>query len=339
MQQGHHDAGTGGTDRVADGDRAAVRIDAVRVERQVLEAGHHLAGKGLVELDLVDVGTGETLAPEQPAHGGHRADAHDAGFNTDHFPIEQPAGDGQSEALGLGFGSDQQGGGAVGDARSVAGRDPAAVAENRLELHQAFEADAVARVFVLFDPRFLFAVRDDQRRDLPGEASGFAGRFAAALAGESPLVRGFAGDVPILRQLFRRFAHHQARKGIVETVAVHAVDDFRRTHPVTPAGARQEVGGIRHTFGTTHQRHPGFAELDGAGRRKQGLKARAAGLVDGEGGTLHRQTGAVGDLAGRIGTAAGLAAMAENRLVDQFAADARPFEAGTGSGRTEVGGG
>ena len=42
VEQGDEDAGTGGADRVAQGDGATVGVDAVVVEGQLGEAGQHL---------------------------------------------------------------------------------------------------------------------------------------------------------------------------------------------------------------------------------------------------------------------------------------------------------
>ena len=48
-------AGAGHAERVADGDRAAVDVEPVEVDAEVLVGRHDLGGEGLVDLDQVDV--------------------------------------------------------------------------------------------------------------------------------------------------------------------------------------------------------------------------------------------------------------------------------------------
>ena len=72
-------------------------------------------------------------------------------------------------------------------------------------------------------------------------------------------------------------------------------------------------------------------------RHEHRLQPRGAGLVDGEGGPVDRDAGAEGDLARGVGPAAGLPAVAEDRVVDPVRRQPRPLEAGRGGGGSEVG--
>ena len=148
VEQGDQDAGAGGADGVAEGDGAAVRIDLAGVEVQLLQAGQHLRGEGLVEFHLADVAGGAAGAGEQPAHRRHRADAHDPGLDPDHLPVHQPRRHRQPQLLGGGRRGDQQGRRAVGDPRGVAGGHRPAVAEDRRQPGQRLDGDAVAGVLV-----------------------------------------------------------------------------------------------------------------------------------------------------------------------------------------------
>src|SRR5437773_909404 len=69
---------------MADGDRAAVRIDArvLEVDAHQLETAEHLAGEGLVDLDDIHVLERQTGALEGARNGIRRPDAHDARLDT-----------------------------------------------------------------------------------------------------------------------------------------------------------------------------------------------------------------------------------------------------------------
>ena len=65
VQEGGREAGAGAAERVAEGDRAAVDVEALLVDPELADAGEDLGGEGLVELDQVDL--------VEPEAGGARA--------------------------------------------------------------------------------------------------------------------------------------------------------------------------------------------------------------------------------------------------------------------------
>src|SRR5512135_1247889 len=67
----------GGSDRVAQGDGAAVRIDLRGVEPEVLADAQRLGRERLVGLDDVDLGDREAGLGERAADRAHWAEAHD----------------------------------------------------------------------------------------------------------------------------------------------------------------------------------------------------------------------------------------------------------------------
>src|SRR6185503_4303178 len=71
------DHGAGGSDGMAEGDRATVRVDLLAVEAQILYDRERLGRKRLVQLDHVDVVEGLPSAVERLPNGGHRPDPHD----------------------------------------------------------------------------------------------------------------------------------------------------------------------------------------------------------------------------------------------------------------------
>jgi len=75
------DAGARGADRVAEGDRAPVDVQAVVIEPEVAVTGEHLRGEGLVQLDQVIVTRRAPRARLEARAGGDRAEAHDGGIH------------------------------------------------------------------------------------------------------------------------------------------------------------------------------------------------------------------------------------------------------------------
>ena len=61
---------------MADGDRAAIHIELVVRNAELVGAIEHLAGEGLVQLPQIDVVDLQAVAFEQARHREHRADAH-----------------------------------------------------------------------------------------------------------------------------------------------------------------------------------------------------------------------------------------------------------------------
>src|SRR5579871_5307590 len=62
--------------RMADGDRAAIDIELLGIDPELVAAIDHLHRKGLVQLPQIDVTDIESVAFEQARHREDRADAH-----------------------------------------------------------------------------------------------------------------------------------------------------------------------------------------------------------------------------------------------------------------------
>src|SRR5215831_4453233 len=137
---------------MTDRDRPAVLIDPAVIERQFqpAQAGQYLGGKGLIDLDYVDVRKAEAGTGERLLRGGNRTDAHDP---------RRHAGDGASAHPDERFGPRGLTGPAAGndhrhrtviDARSVAsGRHPALL--QWPQFGKGRQIGLRARMFVLGD--------------------------------------------------------------------------------------------------------------------------------------------------------------------------------------------
>ena len=62
VEQGAHDARPGHAEGVAQSDRAAVGVELVVVDAQLVGRRQHLGGEGLVDLPVVDVVHGQDMA-------------------------------------------------------------------------------------------------------------------------------------------------------------------------------------------------------------------------------------------------------------------------------------
>ena len=136
---------------MAERDRAAVGVHARIVvgEAELAEHREALRGEGLVQFDHVEVGDLEAEALQQLLGRGRRADAHDPRRHAGDGGAEDAGARGQAVALRRFLASDDQRGGAVIDARGIAGGDAAVLADDRLQRGERVEAGQ-ARMLVAY---------------------------------------------------------------------------------------------------------------------------------------------------------------------------------------------
>jgi len=101
----------------SDGTAADVHLGVVNVELIQTVDGH--AGKGLVELDDIDVIDGDVVLGEQLGDGNGRADTHDAWSKAGNSGADELGHDGLAELLGEGSFHEENGSCAVGDLRRI----------------------------------------------------------------------------------------------------------------------------------------------------------------------------------------------------------------------------
>src|SRR5258707_5236724 len=192
---------------VAEGDRAAVDVQALVRDAEPVAAVDHLHRERLVQLPQADVLHPQARARKQSRHREHRADAH---FVRLAAGDREAAEDPERLQVAL-FGElrihHDAGGGAVGELARVPGRDRAAF-DRRLDLGDTFErrvgADAFVPLFRDFlDPAFprvlvgFLRAHGDRKNLLLEPAAGLGGR-CALLALHAGLVLALAADVVAL---------------------------------------------------------------------------------------------------------------------------------------------
>ena len=102
------EAGAGAAERVAEGDRAAVDVEALLVDAELAGAGEDLGGEGLVELDQVDLVELEAGGGERARDRLDRADPHVGGVDAGDAEGDDPGERLGAELLGALLGGDQR---------------------------------------------------------------------------------------------------------------------------------------------------------------------------------------------------------------------------------------
>jgi hypothetical protein len=174
--------------------RAAVDVDALHVGPELALPGADDRRERLVDLDQVEVADPQACAVQQLARRRDRAGEHDHRVHADRHLVDDPRPRRQPEALGRGPAGQEDRGGAVGELRRGARRDPAVLLEGRLELGERLEVRIGADALVGLDR----AVRRLDRHDLAVEAPLLGGGRRAAMRLHRELVHLGPGDLPLL---------------------------------------------------------------------------------------------------------------------------------------------
>ena len=221
---------------------------------------------------------------------------------------------------GLLGGHQHERGGAVIDARRVAGRDRAFLREGGRSLASARSSCRGADIFVLVDDDVALAGRDREGDDLVLELAGLLAASALFCEATRERVLLVAGDLPLGGDVLGGRAHVVAVEGVEQAVLQHGVDELHVAH----LGAAAQVRGVlrhRHRFLAARDDDRGVAIGDLLHAERDGAQARAAELVEAPGGGFLRDAGLHGGLAGRVLALAGGQDLAEDDLVDLAAVD------------------
>ena len=217
---------------------------SVGVDLPLAQAGEHLGGERLVELDQVDLVEGEPGAVEGRGGRGDRADAHHLGADAGDGPRLQGEQRAQPAALGLLAGGHDAHRGAVVLAAGVAGGDGGLGVDllaHRPQRGQLLEGGLGAGVLVAVDDDvgLAAAARDGDRHELVGEPAGLVGGAGPLLGADRELVLLLARDVVLAAQVLGRLEHAAGDRVVLAAgglagadQAVHQLDASRRWTPV-----------------------------------------------------------------------------------------------------------
>ena len=183
MHRREDETGTAHTKRMAERNRAAMRIDEICIflDAELAQHRNALRSESFVEFDQIDITDLETETFQQLAHRRHRADAHNTRSNTGRRMAEQLRTRRQAVLLHGFFRCKDDRRRTVIDARRIACGHRAVRAHDRLQLGEAFEGGFGARVFVLIHgDRTSLAAGNRNRRNFFREVTG-CNRLARAL--------------------------------------------------------------------------------------------------------------------------------------------------------------
>src|SRR5215218_10210469 len=149
--QGAGEAGAGAAERVAEGDRAAVDVEALLLDPELASAGEDLRGEGLAQLDQVELVDRQAGVLQRAGDGLDRPDAHEGGVDPRDTGGDHPRQRLGADLLDAFLGGDQHAGGAVVQGRGVAGGDRPPLAKDRSQLLQLLQGGIGARSLVGLD--------------------------------------------------------------------------------------------------------------------------------------------------------------------------------------------
>src|SRR2546425_2233110 len=215
----------GDTEWMADRDRAAVHVELLIGDAELLLAVDRLRRKGLVELPQVDVVDLQPMAGEQLGYREHGADAHLVGLAAGHRQAAKGTQRLQTAALGLPSFDHHAGRGAIRELGGVAGSDKLARTHDGLELGQRLVGRAAPVAGIGIDRdlalghRLGFLVRHAHRGrardDLVAVAAGDLSVFGLALALYREAVLRLAADAVARGHDVRSFDHREIHRRLV----------------------------------------------------------------------------------------------------------------------------
>src|SRR3989344_3315066 len=292
IEQSAGDSRAGATERVAQGDRAAVQVNLLvhLVEYfQIFQHRQGLCGEGFVELEEVDICDGQARALQGFLCRRYRTIAHDRRVHTRYGHRTNHRHRLDTQVLGTLRRHHDHARGTVGDLRRSAGCHSAALwIDRRFQGGQAFQGGIRTNGFVVveqFQETVLVVAvhRDDFILELA-----FHGRLVGELVGtQAERILGFAGNAVHLAEHFRGEAHHARGFCRVQRHVRVGIDTVHHAD-------------VAHVLHATDHEYITVAGHDRLGSRVQCAHRRTTQAADRLGGRGVRDLGQQGGHAGDV---------------------------------------
>ena len=273
---------------MAERNRAAVHVHALRIETELADDLKALRGERLVQFDQVEIADLEARARENLPHGRDRADAHDPRIDARDRARDEAAERLGAQLLRALLARDHERGGAVVHAARIPRRHRPALAERRPKRRELLER----RV----RPRMLVALDVADRNELVVEAPRLVRRGPAPLALERERVLILAGHRELLGHVLAGLAHrlereHRLHLRIREPPAERRVPARLRAAAERALGLRVDERRAGHRLGAARDEQ---IARPGANRVARPDDRREPGRAE----PVHRDAG---DLLGKAG--------------------------------------
>lgn len=212
-QEGADLAGTSAAKRVTEGNGTTLGVDLLLGQAKLVDTPHTLGGKGLVDLEDVDIILGDASLLQGDGNGLPGANTHQKGLDANNAGGDVLADDLLAQALSGGTLHEQDGGGAVGDLRGVTGVDGAVLGESRADLAEGLGGDTLTDTVVGLDSDGLLLAGlgigplDLERSNLLVEEAGLLGLEGLLVGGSSESILGGTGDVAVLGHVLGQDTH------------------------------------------------------------------------------------------------------------------------------------
>jgi Kef-type K+ transport system membrane component KefB len=259
VQQRGTDPRAGAAERMTDGDRAAVDVDPLWVELQLVDDRDSLRGKRLVQLGQLDLVQLPAGPAKHLAHRGHRADAHVVGVHAGRRRADVPGHRRGACCLGGSLGHQQQPGRAVVQRRGVAAGHRPASAERGPFGSQLGQRQRRIDALVGCHSRHCGGTtpRSLHRHDLGVEPARRRGCCGPLVAGQRELVLPFPGDAVPVSHVLGCLAQADRRVQLLHLRADQP--------PAEPGVSKPGFPGERFSGPWQHERRPGH-RLGAAGQ-------------------------------------------------------------------------
>lgn len=212
-QEGADLARASAAERMTEGDSTTLGVDLLSGQAKLVDAPHALGGKGLVDLEDVDLILGDAGLLESNGNGGPGTDTHQEGLDTDNAGGDVLADDLLAQTLGSGALHEQNGGSTVGDLGGVTGVDGAVLGKGRADLAEGLGGHALADTVISLDgDGLLLAGLGVGPLDLEGsnllvEEAGLLGLDGLLVGGSSKSILGGTGDTTVLGHVLGQDTH------------------------------------------------------------------------------------------------------------------------------------
>src|SRR5882762_2176829 len=328
VEQMDRHTGSGRSEWVADGNRAAVHVGLRAVESELPLDGEILRRKRLVHLHQIHLLELHPGLLQRLARRGRGADAHVLRLDPDYRPGHDAAQRLQAVGLGIVRARDDRRRGTVHDPGGVARGNEPVLPEIWLEGEQHLERGIGSHVLIgAILSRLTLLSLHRHRYDLVLEDARVPGLFGAALRRECHLVHVFPGQLILLRQPLGGLGHGEAALRVLERFPEEVFERGRRPESQAPARTAYHVGGLAHGLRAAGEHRLRFTqenELSAFGDR---FEPRATQPVHRDGRDLDRQSRLESDVPGAVDRVGGrLEGVAEDAVAHVGRRDTRALE-------------